>query len=700
MNQKEIAFLNDYFGNVKDVEKRKEFLFNSETKKYEGEIKLRSKIGEISFLVQIPESYPLNDLKFITKDFNGYPHQNFDGSLCLNTPFINHTYSRLNLEIEKLQNYILKYYENGEEDPHYEYSPFEPKGLVTLLFEEDSFEGSRFRIPFGEFKYAVLSYNRDGQTNKIAQITAIVQDIANKIYSWSATYKSKHSYIGCWVFLKEEPVQSKKLKLSNWKDLAPKLPDDFPEYFREFCRRSANYKLVAKGMEEYILLSIGYKIPNGKDFEVHWDLALLPRIDFPRKSSQSRQFIHRYKKPILWDKTFNACYTRFFGRGGIDKTLSHKKILIIGNGAIGSSLAEILTRGGARKIDLADVETIEPGNICRSGYGFSDISFSKAATLRDKLQSISPFVEVQTFDNLKATSVKSSAVKEIYERLNEYEIIFDCTANNEIIQMLTDFHLPNTVFYLSISDKAREMVCVCNKDNRNIIERRNQMLYSFGSYHVPEFREGTGCWHPTFEASYFDINQLLNYTIKKINSYYKARSNPKSFHTYFSDEIIKSSEDIKYIQPELNLRLTIESNCLEEIEEYSRLHFPNEFGGILIGSYLNEYRDLVISGIICPDKFSNSPSRFEPDHKDLNRKLKALDSDFEGKIEYVGDWHSHPNSTNHFSPPDFKSIKDIAMSKKVNTHNPVLLIAAYGEKYFEPGLYVYHQDTLHKFKRQ
>jgi integrative and conjugative element protein (TIGR02256 family) len=699
MNTNDIAFYNDYFEKVKGVVKPKDFQFNSEKKRFEGEIKFTSKKGEVSFLVQIPETYPLNELKFITKDFEGYPHQNFDGSLCLNTAFVNHLYTRLNLEIEKLRDYISKYYDTEKEDEHYEYSAFEAKGLVTLLFEETEFEAFRFKIPFGDFKFSVLSSSRDGK-NKIKYLTTIAQTIGNKSYSWSDTYKKKDTHIGCWVFLDKEPVHKKKLRFTNWKDLAPYLPKDFSDYFRIFCKRSANYKLVPKGMEEHILLAIGYKIPNGKTYEVHWDLILLPRYDFPRKLSQSKQLIHCYNKPILWDTTFNASYDRFFGRGSIDRKIADRKILIIGNGAIGSSLAEILTRGGATKIDLADVENIEPGNICRSGFSFNDISFSKAEILREKLHSISPFIQVGTFDNLKATSNKSSDVKEVYEKLNDYEIIFDCTANNEIIQMLTDFHLPNTVFYLSISDNAKEMVCVCNADNTNIIERRNQMLYSFGNYHAAEFREGTGCWHPTFEASYFDINQLLNYTIRKINSFYKGGFTPKSFHTYFAEDIITNSEDIKYIQTELNLCLTIESDCLQKIEEYSRLHHPNEFGGILIGSYLNDYKELIISGIIYPDKFKSSPMRFEPDHKDLNKKLKQLHQEFEGKIEYVGDWHSHPNSNNQFSQPDFQSIQDIAKSKSVNTHNPILLVAAFGEDYFDAGFYVYHKNKLYKYKRK
>jgi integrative and conjugative element protein (TIGR02256 family) len=698
MNQDELAFYNDYFRKIKNVERLKEFRFNSKTKRYEGEIMLTTKKGEASFFVEIPETYPLNDLKFIAKDFEGYPHQNVNGSLCLNTPFVNHIYTRLNLEVEKLSKYISKYYEEEQVDEHYEYSAFDAKGLVTLIFDENGFEAERFKTPFGDFKWSMLSFQRDDK-NKIIQLTAIAQGIGNKLYPWSNSYKKRETHIGCWVFLNKEPVHQKKLRLSKWKDLAELLPEGFSDYFRAFCKRSANYKLIPKGMEEYILLAVGYRIPNHEAFEVHWDLVLLPRYDFPRKLNSSWQFLHRYSKQIVWDTTFNASYERFFGRGSIDKKITDRKILIIGNGAIGSGLAEILTRGGARRIDLADIEAIEPGNICRSGFTFSDISFSKAATLREKLHSISPFIEVETVDNLKAISIKSKDVNKVFEKLKEYDFIFDCTANNEIIQMLTDLNLPNTVFYISISNKAKEMVCVCNKDNSNIIERRNQMLYSFGDYHEAVFREGTGCWHPTFEASYFNINQLLNYTVRKINSFYKVGLMPRSFYTYSSEEVISSSEDIRFTQQELDLVLTIESDCLQQIAEYSQLHSPNEFGGILIGSFLNGYKELIISGVICPDSWVSGPAKFEPDHKNLNRKLKEMYRKFEGKIEYVGDWHSHPNGANQFSSADFESIQDVAKAKGVNTHNPILLIAACGKGYFDPGFYVYHGERLHKFQR-
>ncbi len=692
MNKNDLTFYNEYFSKLENFQLKKSVVYNEENKIYECEVLFK----KLLFNVQIPEIYPLGDIKFITKDFEGLPHQNFDGSLCLNTNFVNHIHTRLKLEIIKLKSYISDYYEENKQDEHYEYSPFEAKGLVSLIFQEEKFQSSRFEIPYGQFKYSVISFSKN-ENNKITRLSVIAQGIGHEEYNWSKDIKTKEKFIGAWVFLENEPVHQKKHRFNSWVDLSKNLPKGFSDFFKTFCKASPNYKLYPLGLEENIFLAIGYNIPNHNDYEVHWDLVLIPRYDFSKKTLST---IEKYTKEIYWDTTYNSSYTRYFGRGSINKIIAESKVLVIGNGAVGSSLSEILVRAGLLRIDLADIDLVEPGNICRSAFDFTEVSFAKSLQLKQKLENISPFVDVNIYSDLKATSSKSDIYKDTLEKLSKYDIIIDCTANNEIIQMLTDMKLSNIVCYISISNKAKEMIFVTNSDNTNIIERRNQMLYSFGTFTEPEFKEGTGCLHSTFEASNFDINQLLNFTIRKFNSFYENNEMPRSFYSFIDKDSIGLSEDVKYYQEKLNLTITIESSVLDSIEQYSRSHYPNEFGGILMGSYVNNYIDLVISDIIIPTKYNNSPTKFEPDHKELNLLTKEYYRHFTNKIVYVGDWHSHPNSTNHYSQIDFNSIKDVAQSKTVNIKNPILLIVAFGKDYFEPGFYVFVNNKLHKFERQ
>jgi hypothetical protein len=59
----------------------------------------------------------------------------------------------------------------------------------------------------------------------------------------------------------------------------------------------------------------------------------------------------------------------------------------------------------------------------------------------------------------------------------------------------------------------------------------------FSKLAVPSdnFYEGTGCWNSTFEASYFDINAMLNLAVKNINGWLE---NGRPLHSF----VIKSEE--------------------------------------------------------------------------------------------------------------------------------------------------------------
>ena len=64
------------------------------------------------------------------------------------------------------------------------------------------------------------------------------------------------------------------------------------------------------------------------------------------------------------------------------KKLTDDDILIIGTGAIGSSLYMSLLRGGCRKVTISDGDTIEPGNLCRAlHFSFFESGFKKTDIL-------------------------------------------------------------------------------------------------------------------------------------------------------------------------------------------------------------------------------------------------------------------------------------------------------------------------------
>lgn len=70
-----------------------------------------------------------------------------------------------------------------------------------------------------------------------------------------------------------------------------------------------------------------------------------------------------------------------------------KRVHIIGCGAVGSLLADTLTRMGLTKITLYDFDTVESHNIANQLYTEQDIGKPKVVALRDRMLAINPDME-------------------------------------------------------------------------------------------------------------------------------------------------------------------------------------------------------------------------------------------------------------------------------------------------------------------
>ncbi|GAA0740299.1 Mov34/MPN/PAD-1 family protein [Gaetbulibacter jejuensis] len=141
------------------------------------------------------------------------------------------------------------------------------------------------------------------------------------------------------------------------------------------------------------------------------------------------------------------------------------------------------------------------------------------------------------------------------------------------------------------------------------------------------------------------------------------------------------------------VELIIDQELLEKIGNTGIVHFPNEFGGFLIGKYSDDYRTLFITDYILPKSYKGSRYLFERSSKGMKSFFSKL---FKKKKEYyVGEWHTHPNGSTGFSETDLNAMINIEASPSVNIKNPVLLILGISEKQLNQAtFYIYDNKKL------
>lgn len=118
--------------------------------------------------------------------------------------------------------------------------------------------------------------------------------------------------------------------------------------------------------------------------------------------------------------------------------------------------------------------------------------------------------------------------------------------------------------------------------------------------------------------------------------------------------------------------LRISYSDLENMLECCRKSFPDETGGILVGSYTKSLDCAVVESITGPPRDSQrGRTWFKRGIKGLQKILKNY---WKRNRFYIGEWHFHPNGEPSPSNTDKNQLKIICESKDYDCSAPVLVI--------------------------
>ena len=118
--------------------------------------------------------------------------------------------------------------------------------------------------------------------------------------------------------------------------------------------------------------------------------------------------------------------------------------------------------------------------------------------------------------------------------------------------------------------------------------------------------------------------------------------------------------------------------------------------GVFVGYKQDDL--IVIDDVLIPDDFENGKTVFVRRPGTLNDRLELIFNETNGKITYIGEWHSHPNGPPNPSSTDVIAMQEIADTKKIGNSNPILMIVKITEEIFEPVFYIYDNKKLLKYE--
>lgn len=450
-------------------------------------------------------------VSFKNAELMAYPHIMHAGTLCMHTRDCVTWDERIQEDLSALREWIERYYVGGETDDHYD----------DLVVEDTKIKGRKIQFYYSQLdrmpqagEYGMVAYmrlpGRSSNTTDTYLIQGLVCDDGTmSIGEWSEMYQNMAHTQGVYVMLKGSPSEYDKFAVENYEEL---------EGFCTEQQLAYLYEKLYKSAIDFSPVFWGYQTPSGK---LRWLISYPDKSRPIVKGKKEMQDGEKRWKPILTSEKMDnvaseeCSYEQYFGRGRLPATITDKKILMMGVGAIGSIVATTLVRGGVRDITLCDFDIKHPGNVCRSEYLFATGQTKKIDEMKQMLEWISPFVKVTTIEELHvAFKLPPSITREqVKTLLDTYDIVFDCTIDSEMMWAIDQIDTKAQVVNLSISNEAKELVCAFSPNISEFVTRiyTDVIKETSGDLYNPE-----GCWSPTFKASYNDVQVMVQYAIRYI----------------------------------------------------------------------------------------------------------------------------------------------------------------------------------------
>jgi hypothetical protein len=352
---------------------------------------------------------------------------------------------------------------------------------------------------------------------------------------WGNFFKTAPVLVGGWVLLPEVPVLSPWQAPATWAELY----DIATHMGVNLMNVMTNVFRSLRDGQDHLLL-IGFPIPEvigGPPFRMHWQALSLPRLSTIEDAKQGFRptnegamrrdlaTVLSKDKALKWLESDNWDRRPWGSRGQLN-VASDLHTVIIGLGAVGSAVAEMLVRGGIENIVLIDGDDVEAGNLVRHTLTLSEEGRNKASALADRLNRASPHVRVDAI--AYDLNPQDSRCRKAIEQA---DLVIDCTANYEVLAELHAFSWKETttLVSLAIGINAERIYVYAAPGWSFSVNQFKQLLDpliqqdydAHPGFELPQ--EDAGCWHPHFPARSNDIWFVSSLAVRELEDLVETR---------------------------------------------------------------------------------------------------------------------------------------------------------------------------------
>ena len=389
-----------------------------------------------------------------------------------------------------------------------------------------------------------------------------------------------------------------------------------------------------------------------------------------------------------------------------------RTVAMWGCGALGSPMAEFLTRAGVSKLILRDQGVVAPGLLVRQLYDDADINDRKVDALARRLRRIREDLVVETYaDNLLAEPLGNE------DWTDGADLVIDTTGSRAVLKKaeLRWHGSPQRTAIASmvVGPRAeRGLVVLVRPDysggsadstrRAKLAACADSRLGRFLDEFWPETGKGTklfqpepGCSDPTFVGSAADAavlaGAMLNHIARDLTDGHAAAAGHfvSQPHLLRQDDDELGSANFAWTAErvsrdrcagyEVRISESAWQAMLRCIERSARRHGPNvETGGLLFGERDDAARAIWVSEASDPPPDSHATRNgFVCGTSGTTEMNEEKRSKSRGTVHFIGTWHTHPDAPPLPSDVDLSGMAQIVTSIDPPIRQALLLIVGH-----------------------
>ncbi len=472
-------------------------------------------------------------------------------------------------------------------DDFFELPDFSPSFREQFAYNEDQVSMMQWEDSDELFGLAQIQTFKNVVGTTISYVTAFLSKDCGSIYRpcWGDNLVNRQSsdgHLALWLKLK------KPLCVKNWQ-----APMTFSELQEACLEQGVDFFKVLEDKASFFrdgyshLVLFGFPVPKriGQAAEEFvWQALRLPRLSYlhcvnpkfhsgKKKSSpgdalgvpcgyrpgevgwwkNDRQSIIMPNRELCWIRSENWSNHSIVARGHHSQELCRKRVAIIGAGSLGSTLSELLVRGGVMQLCCIDGDAVFQGNLCRHNLTFENLGQFKSEALAKRLSEINPHARIASFVDYLNLNPDNTTTPD----LSAYDTIIDTTGNDQVLEMLGQIADKrklilsasvglgaNRLYLCMFKKKSPDISAFFEKISPYLIADRKECDVRMSD--LP--RDGIGCWHPLFPATASDMWIAAGLTQKALEKFAECREHDSLMVVYERKDCINTFDGLMPIE--------------------------------------------------------------------------------------------------------------------------------------------------------